>query len=138
MYEDTYLSSHINNLKSLIRQLVEIGATIEDEDAKAILLNSLSSNYDNVAFTLSQLSSWTLDEMIVVILVEEKRIKEGDKEVVSQTEIALFSKGRMNKNKISFECFYYWKHGHTRLNCKIRSRDLLNGKLKESTNIDIS
>ena len=79
MYEDTSLSSHINNMKSLIRKLAEIGATIEDDDAKAILLNSLSSNYDNVAFTLSQLSSRTLDEMISMFLVEEKRIKEGDK-----------------------------------------------------------
>jgi hypothetical protein len=27
------------------------------------------------------------------------------------------------------------RHGHTTLNCKTRARDILNGKLKESTNI---
>ena len=48
---------------------------IEDEDVKAILLNNLSSNSDNVIFTLSQFSSKSLDEMIAALLAEEKRMK---------------------------------------------------------------
>jgi hypothetical protein len=59
-------------------------------------------------------------------------MKEGDTEVSSQAEIALFSKGRTNKN---IECFYCRRRGHTTMNCETRARDLLNGKLKESANI---
>ena len=64
MHEETSLSAHINELKSLTRQLREIKAQVEEDDAKAILLNSLSSHYVNTIFTLSQLSTKTLDEMI--------------------------------------------------------------------------
>ncbi|KAH9327354.1 hypothetical protein KI387_007532, partial [Taxus chinensis] len=76
------MSSHINNLRSLIKQLVEVKAAIEDEDAKAILLNSLSSKYSNVVFTLSQIQSQSLDNMIAALLAEEKRTTE-DAEVAS-------------------------------------------------------
>jgi hypothetical protein len=58
--------------------LVEIGNKVDDDDAKAILLNSLPSTYDNLIFTLSQLSSRTFDDMITTLLAEEKRMKEGD------------------------------------------------------------
>lgn len=57
MRDQTSLSNHINNSMSLIRQLAEIDATVEKYDAKAILLNNLSSKYNNVVFTLSQMSS---------------------------------------------------------------------------------
>lgn len=57
------MSTHINNFKSLIRQLTEIGAKLEDEDAKTILLNSMPSSFNNVIFTLSKMSTQTLDEM---------------------------------------------------------------------------
>lgn len=86
----------------------KIDSKEEDEDTKAILLNNLSSRYDNVIFTLCQLSSQSLDEMIASLLEEEKRMKEGDakEEVSSHIELALFSKGKINKNKRSIECFY--------------------------------
>jgi hypothetical protein len=44
----------------------------------------------------------------------------------------------MNKNRSSVECFYCRRNGHTTLNCKIHAKDILKGKLKESTNIVIS
>lgn len=110
-----------------MRQLVEIDSKIDEDDAKAILLNSLSSKYDNVIFTLNQMPYQSLDEMIVALMVEEKRI--GDTDASPHNELALFSKGRVNKNGI--ECFYCHKYGHTALNCKIRAKDLLKGRLKE-------
>jgi hypothetical protein len=64
MYNETTISSLINNLKSLIRQLTEVGAKVEDEDAKSLMLNSLSSSFNNVVFTLNQISLQTLDGMI--------------------------------------------------------------------------
>jgi hypothetical protein len=73
MSAEVTMSSHINNLRSLIKQLVEVKAMVEEEDAKAILLNNLPSQYNNVIFTLSQLPSQTLEDMIVALLAEEKR-----------------------------------------------------------------
>jgi hypothetical protein len=51
---------------------------MEKEDAKVILLNSLPSKYINVIFTLSQMSSQTLEDMVVALLVEEKRTIASD------------------------------------------------------------
>ena len=51
MHEEASLSSHINELKSIIRKLTMIGSKVNDDDAKAILLNSLPSTYDNAIFT---------------------------------------------------------------------------------------
>jgi hypothetical protein len=67
------MSSHINNLKLLIKQLTEIGANFDEEDAKAILLNNLHSKCSDVIFTLTQMSFQTLEDMIYVLLAEEKR-----------------------------------------------------------------
>ena len=88
MHEETSLSTHSNELKSLMRQLRKIKAPVEEDDAKAILLNSLSSNYDNTIFTLSQLSTKSLDEMIAALLEKEKRLKQGNTYVHPQIEIA--------------------------------------------------
>jgi len=75
--------------------------------------------------------------MISALLAEEKRMKEGEVEVSSHSEIALYSKERTNKRRTnnSIECFYCRRRGHTVLNCKTRANDLLNGRLKESANI---
>jgi hypothetical protein len=106
MHAGISLNSQINELKSLIRQLGDTGIEVDEDDSKEILLNSLSSNYDNAIFTLSQMPSKTLDEMIASLIEEEKRMQPRDTEVNGKAEIALFSKGRMNKNKASIECFY--------------------------------
>lgn len=68
MHNETSLPIHINELKSLMRQLVEINSKVDEDDTKAILLNSLSSRYDNVIFTLSQMPSQALDEMIETLM----------------------------------------------------------------------
>jgi hypothetical protein len=86
------MSNHISNLRSLIRQLAEVKAIVEEEDAKAILLNNLPSKYNNVIFTLSQMSSQTLEDMIVALLAEEKRTIASDIEDDPQPEIALYSR----------------------------------------------
>ena len=66
------MSSHINELKALVKQLAEVGVKVEEDDQKAVLLNSLSSKYHNVVFTLSQLSAQSLDDMISTLLDEDK------------------------------------------------------------------
>lgn len=73
MNEKKSMSSHVNNLMSLFRQLSEVGTKVEDEDEKSILLNSLASSYSNVVFTLSQMSPQKLDETIATLLAKEKR-----------------------------------------------------------------
>jgi hypothetical protein len=73
MFVEGTMSNHINNLRSLIEQLSKVKATIEEENVNAILLNNLPSQYNNVIFTLSQMSSHTLKDMISSLLSEEKR-----------------------------------------------------------------
>ena len=129
MSSETSLSTHINELKALMRQLTENNSKVDEDDAKAILLNSLSSKYNNAIFTLSQMPLQSLDGMIVSLMAKEKSI--GDTDASPHNELALFFKGRMNTDKI--ECFYCHKYGHTTLNCKIRAKDILKGRLKESS-----
>jgi hypothetical protein len=43
---------------------------VEEEDAKAILFNIFPSKYNNVIFTLSQMSSQILEDMIVALLAK--------------------------------------------------------------------
>ena len=66
MHDEVSLSSHINDLKSLLAQLADIDSDskVGEDDAKAILLNSLSKKYDNAIFTLTQMPSRTLEDMI--------------------------------------------------------------------------
>ena len=48
-------------------------AVVDEEDAKAILLNSSSFKYDNVIFTSSKLPSRTLEDTIASLFIEEKK-----------------------------------------------------------------
>ena len=70
MHDEIGLSTHISELMSLFRKLVETGAKVEPYDAKAILLNSQYSKYSNVVFKLSHLSSQSLEEMVASLLAE--------------------------------------------------------------------
>ena len=133
MNDETPLSNHINELMSLFTQLAEIGAKVDPDDAKAILLNNMSYKYSNVVFTLSQVSSQSLEGMATSLLAEEKRTNSEGLDVGGQCELALFSKGKMRKTNGSTKCFYCHKYGHTTWNCRTHARDLLNGK--ETANI---
>ena len=73
MHDETPLSNHINDLMSLLRNLAEIGAKVDTKSAKAILLNSISHNYNNVVFRLCQIFSQLLEGMITSILAEQKK-----------------------------------------------------------------
>ena len=81
MHNETGLSTHINELMSLFRKLAETDAKVESDDDKAILLNILSSKYSIVVFTLSQLSSQSLEDMVTSLLAEEKRAYSEDLDV---------------------------------------------------------
>ncbi|KAH9312384.1 hypothetical protein KI387_027419, partial [Taxus chinensis] len=80
MSDGDTMSSHINNLSSLLRQLAEVKAPVDDEDAKPILLNSLPPKYSNVVFTLGQMPSNSLEDMISSLLSKEKMTKEDIEE----------------------------------------------------------
>jgi hypothetical protein len=82
MATETNISSHINDLKLLTIQWVEVSVKEEDEDAKDVLLSSYlqASSYCNVIFTLSQMSSKSLDNMLSSLLPEDRRLNEEDPE----------------------------------------------------------
>jgi hypothetical protein len=62
------ISSHINNLRSIIKHLAKFKETVDEEDPKAILLNSFLLKYNSDIFTMSELPSRSLDEMIAALL----------------------------------------------------------------------
>jgi hypothetical protein len=134
MPTDATMSSHVNNLRYIIRQLAEVKVIVDVEDAKAILLNSLSPKYISAIFTLSQLPSQSLDEMIATLLAEEKRIIEGD----SQPELAFYERNNYNrttKDKEEIECHYCKKLGHRTWNCRQRTNAVLKEKVKDRQHI---
>ena len=94
MHDETALSTHINELMSLFRQLAETSAKVEPDDAKAIPLNRLSSMYRNVVLTLSQLSSQSLEEMVASLLAEAKRAYYEDSDVGGHHELHYTQKVR--------------------------------------------
>jgi hypothetical protein len=65
---------------------------------KAILLNSIPSQYNNVIFTHSQLPSQTLEDMITTLLAEEKRTIAGETKGDSQPEMALYSRNNHSRS----------------------------------------
>jgi hypothetical protein len=93
MAVEATMSSHVNNLRSIIRWLAEVKAVVDEEDAKAILLNNLAPKYSSAIFTLSQLPSQSLDEMIAALPVEQKRTTKGD----SQPELTSYARNNCNR-----------------------------------------
>jgi hypothetical protein len=113
IHVETTMPIYINNLKLLIGQLEKVGAKVEDEDAKSLVLNSFPSTYTNVMFTLSHMSLQFLDDMISSFFAKEKRLNEGDSESDPHKKRALLSRNRMGKKeKEDFKCYYYRKLGH--------------------------
>lgn len=54
----TTMSNHIRNFRSPIRHLVEAKApVVVVDDAKSILLENVSSKYNNATFALNQITS---------------------------------------------------------------------------------
>jgi hypothetical protein len=94
----------------------------------------LLPKYSSAIFTLNQLPSQSLDEMIAILLAEEKRTTEGD----SQSKLAFYARNNCNrstKNKEEIECWYCKKLGHTAWNCRQRANGVLKGKVKDSQHI---
>lgn len=73
-FTEVTMSSYINNLRYLIKQLVEVKAMVEDEDAKAFCLNNPLYEFNNVIFTLVRCfpCPHTLEDTISSLLVKEK------------------------------------------------------------------
>jgi hypothetical protein len=67
-----------------------VKAVVDEEDAKAILLNNSLFKYDNLIFTPSKLPSRTLEDMIASLFLEEKRTIAGDIEDDTQIGMALY------------------------------------------------
>jgi hypothetical protein len=115
-----------------------VKAVVDEEDAKAILLNNSLFKYDNVIFTPSKLPSRTLEDMIASLFLEEKRTIAGDIEDDTQIGMALYSRNncsRSTKDKGEIECYHCKKMGHTAWNCRFRANDSLKGKVKDRLHV---
>ena len=65
MPKEGTMSSHVDNLRSIIRQLVEVKAVVDAENAKAIFSNSLLPKYSSAIFSPSLHASQTLDKIFM-------------------------------------------------------------------------
>ena len=75
MNEDNSIVQHISTLCSLLNQHARIECTIDDDDAKTILLNSMPSSFDNIVFALNKLNpSPSLENVISYLIDEKKRV----------------------------------------------------------------
>ena len=111
----------------------EVGVKVEEDDEKYVLLNSLSSKYENLVFTLSQLSSQSLDDMISTLLAEDKKLSTTNSENFVPSENAFFTRNRVTKkvgNNIEGQ-YNCGKVGHTTWNFKILANDVLKGKIRD-------
>lgn len=68
-------ASHLNTFKSLMQQLASIGSKVDDDDAIAVLLNSLPLSYTHIESNLYTQSDLTLENMIVTLLDEDRKSK---------------------------------------------------------------
>jgi septin family protein len=68
MYVENNMSKHMNNLKLIIIKLAGVGTNVDEEDAKEILLNNFPSKYRNVFFTLTQMYSQTLEDILSLLV----------------------------------------------------------------------
>jgi hypothetical protein len=94
MPAESTMSIHVKDLRYIIKQLAEVKAIVDVDDAKSILLNGLPPKYNSAIFTLSQLPSQSLDKMIATFLEEEKRTIEGD----SQPKLAFYARNNCNRS----------------------------------------
>jgi hypothetical protein len=95
---------------------------------------SRCSTKTSTIFTLSQLPSQSLDEMVATLLAEEKGTTEDD----SQLELAFYARNNHNrstKGKEEIECHYCKKLGHVTWNCRQRANGVLKGKFKDRQHI---
>jgi hypothetical protein len=53
MRVEATMSIHVNYLRYIIKQLAKVKALVDEEDVKAILLNSFPPKYSSVIFTRS-------------------------------------------------------------------------------------
>lgn len=61
----------VTYVKGINTTLAEVGAKVEEDEAKAISLNNLITKYDNIAFRLSNMPSHFLGTMVSTLMAEE-------------------------------------------------------------------
>jgi hypothetical protein len=89
------------------------------------MLNSLPSTYNNAIFTLSEMSSQSLDDMILSLSEKDERLNGRDSKSALHLENPLLTRNQMSKNtgkqivKEDLGHYYYRKTGHTTWNCKV-------------------
>lgn len=64
------MSSDISAFQALMQQRTKVGIKVRDE-AKVVLINSLPSEQSNNVFTLNNISSQSLETMILTLMVKE-------------------------------------------------------------------
>ena len=153
MTESTYVTDHINILKTLFSQLTTLGYKIQENERAQLLLQSLPDLYDQLIINLTNnnpANSLVFDDVAASVLNEESKQKsKEDKQVSSQQAEALsVTKGRSTERdpsgshshgRLKFrstknvKCYNYNKKGHVKKECQTNQKRI-EGKEPKSSN----
>ena len=87
---------HLNVFKSLLGQLASIKAPVEVDDSIALLLKSLSDDYENIVTTLLNMPSLTLADVESSLMDDYNNKKFKVQSTIENLDSAYFSKSRIN------------------------------------------
>ncbi|MCO5572549.1 hypothetical protein L7F22_026304 [Adiantum nelumboides] len=109
-----HLSTFISDVKFIMTQLASIDAKVDPDDAIAVLLKSMPSEYDSLVTTLTHLPDPTWESCETALLEKEQKIRRRNGG--SATTSTLTNEQALYANKVT-KCSFCKKKGHIEANC---------------------
>ena len=145
------VSEHLNQVQSIVNQLLAMEVVLDEEMQAMLLLSSLPDSWETLVIsvsnstpdgklTMTQVTGSLLNEETrrkasgvdqPQALVHETRGRSKSRKPNDQGKSSARSKSR-GHSKGSFECYYCGKKGHMKRNCRSYISDKKEGKIKET------